>query len=186
MAILAINGGKPVRDKELPNYSVMGEREAKKAYNIVKKGVLSDYLGCWGDNFFGGEEVQAFEREWAKAFEVKHAITVNSNSTGLFCALGAVGVGLEDEVIVTSGQFLLDSESQLQEALQKLLEARLQKSKKTHASSPHIEHEHTHLHEAKTATEFKWTCSIHPMITEDGPGSCPICGLELIKNGNEP
>jgi len=101
MAVLAINGGKPVRDKELPNYSVMGEGEARKAYEVVKNGILSDYLGCWGDNFFGGEEVQAFEREWAKAFEVKHAITVNSNSTGLFCALGATGVGPGDEVIVT-------------------------------------------------------------------------------------
>lgn len=101
MAVLAINGGKPVRDKELPNYSVMGEREARKAYEVVKNGILSDYLGCWGDNFFGGEEVQAFEREWAKAFEVKYAITVNSNSTGLFCALGATGIGPGDEVIVT-------------------------------------------------------------------------------------
>jgi dTDP-4-amino-4,6-dideoxygalactose transaminase len=101
MAVLAINGGKPVRDKELPNYSVMGKEEATKAYEVVKNGILSDYLGCWGDNFYGGEEVQAFEREWAKAFEVKHAITVNSNSTGLFCALGATGVGPGDEVIVT-------------------------------------------------------------------------------------
>jgi dTDP-4-amino-4,6-dideoxygalactose transaminase len=101
MAILAINGGKPVRDKELPNNSVMGEQEAKKAYEIVKTGILSDYLGGWGDKFFGGEQVQAFEREWAEAFKVKHAITVNSNSTGLFCALGAVGIGPGDEVIVT-------------------------------------------------------------------------------------
>jgi dTDP-4-amino-4,6-dideoxygalactose transaminase len=101
VAVLAINGGKPVRDKELPNNSVMGEREARKAYEIVKTGILSDYLGCWGDNFFGGEQVKAFEREWAEAFNVKHAITVNSNSTGLFCALGATGVGPGDEVIVT-------------------------------------------------------------------------------------
>jgi Cu(I)/Ag(I) efflux system membrane fusion protein len=26
-----------------------------------------------------------------------------------------------------------------------------------------------------------WTCSMHPEIIRDGPGSCPICGMELIK-----
>ena len=26
-----------------------------------------------------------------------------------------------------------------------------------------------------------WTCSMHPFITKDKPGTCPICGMELIK-----
>jgi Cu(I)/Ag(I) efflux system membrane fusion protein len=26
-----------------------------------------------------------------------------------------------------------------------------------------------------------WTCSMHPEIIRDGPGSCPICGMDLIK-----
>ncbi len=26
-----------------------------------------------------------------------------------------------------------------------------------------------------------WTCSMHPEVIRDGPGSCPICGMELIK-----
>ncbi len=26
-----------------------------------------------------------------------------------------------------------------------------------------------------------WTCSMHPFIIKDKPGSCPICGMELIK-----
>jgi Cu(I)/Ag(I) efflux system membrane fusion protein len=25
-----------------------------------------------------------------------------------------------------------------------------------------------------------WTCSMHPQIREDGPGKCPICGMNLI------
>jgi rubrerythrin len=25
-----------------------------------------------------------------------------------------------------------------------------------------------------------WTCSMHPSVREDGPGSCPICGMDLI------
>ena len=26
-----------------------------------------------------------------------------------------------------------------------------------------------------------WTCSMHPEVLRDGPGSCPICGMDLIK-----
>ena len=33
-------------------------------------------------------------------------------------------------------------------------------------------------HEHKAGT--KWTCSMHPQIKRDAPGSCPICGMELI------
>lgn len=25
-----------------------------------------------------------------------------------------------------------------------------------------------------------WTCSMHPQVKKDGPGKCPICGMELI------
>jgi membrane fusion protein, copper/silver efflux system len=35
----------------------------------------------------------------------------------------------------------------------------------------------------KTATGEKelWTCSMHPEIIRDKPGTCPICGMQLIK-----
>src|SRR4051794_31521946 len=26
-----------------------------------------------------------------------------------------------------------------------------------------------------------WTCSMHPEVIRDGPGTCPICGMVLIK-----
>jgi len=37
----------------------------------------------------------------------------------------------------------------------------------------------------ETHTEHKnvsqiWTCSMHPQIRRDGPGKCPICGMELV------
>src|SRR5687767_5318167 len=25
----------------------------------------------------------------------------------------------------------------------------------------------------------KWTCPMHPEVVQDGPGSCPICGMAL-------
>lgn len=29
--------------------------------------------------------------------------------------------------------------------------------------------------------EEYWTCTMHPQVHKDGPGVCPICGMELIK-----
>jgi len=34
---------------------------------------------------------------------------------------------------------------------------------------------HQHIEESKI-----WTCSMHPQIQRDGPGNCPLCGMELI------
>lgn len=28
-----------------------------------------------------------------------------------------------------------------------------------------------------------WTCPMHPQIKKDGPGTCPICGMSLVKAG---
>jgi len=33
---------------------------------------------------------------------------------------------------------------------------------------------------SKQAVSQKWTCSMHPQIIRDGPGKCPICGMDLI------
>jgi Cu(I)/Ag(I) efflux system membrane fusion protein len=35
-------------------------------------------------------------------------------------------------------------------------------------------------HQSQAATPL-WTCSMHPFIIKDKPGTCPICGMELIK-----
>lgn len=34
---------------------------------------------------------------------------------------------------------------------------------------------------AEHAVKQLWTCSMHPFIVKDKPGTCPICGMELIK-----
>ena len=81
------------------------------------------------------------------------------------------------ETVVTSGQFLLDSESQLQEAVQKLLEARLQaKRAKTQNSAP----DHDHEEESQGGASY-WTCGMHPNIVQDEKGVCPICGMDLTE-----
>lgn len=101
MSALAIHGGTPVRTKKFPAYKVIGEEEKRVVARVLDSGVLSKYLGCWDPDFFGGLEVQAFEREWASYFGVKHAIAVNSATSGLQAAIGAAGIGPGDEVIVS-------------------------------------------------------------------------------------
>ena len=98
---LAINGGKPVRTKPFPAYRVIGKEEERAVIIVLRSGVLSRYLGAWHEDFYGGEEVRAFEKEWAKYFGVKHAIACNSASTALQMAVGAAGIGPGDEVIVS-------------------------------------------------------------------------------------
>jgi dTDP-4-amino-4,6-dideoxygalactose transaminase len=98
---LAINGGKPVRTIPFPPHKVITQQEKKAVNRVLDSGVLSRYLGCWHKDFFGGPEVQKLEEEWASYFKVKHAIAVNSCTSGLYCAVGASGVEPGDEIIVS-------------------------------------------------------------------------------------
>lgn len=100
MQKLAIHGGKKIRTKLFPPYKVIGKSEIKLAKRVLKSNILSRYLGAWHEDFYGGPEVKSFEKEWARFFKVKHAIAVNSATSGLYCAVGALGIGPGDEVIV--------------------------------------------------------------------------------------
>lgn len=100
MAKLAINGGNKVRETLFPAYRVIGKEEETAVTEVIRSGVLSRYLGCWHDDFYGGPQVNALEEEWAEYFGVKHAVSVNSATSALMCAVGALGISPLDEVIV--------------------------------------------------------------------------------------
>tara|TARA_R110002072_G_scaffold243304_7_gene402286 strand:+ start:2505 stop:3803 length:1299 start_codon:yes stop_codon:yes gene_type:complete len=99
---LAIHGGPKVREALFPAHVTVGEEEKAAVCTVIDSGILSNYLGAWHENFMGGREVRACEAAWAAHFGAKHALSVNSNTSGLIAALGAVGVGPGDEVIVTA------------------------------------------------------------------------------------
>ena len=102
MSKLAINGGKPVRKKMFPVHNFIGHEEKKAAIEVLDSGVLSQFLGSWDPVcFYGGKKVREFERNWSEFVGSKHAVSVNSNTSGLVAAVGAANVGPGDEVIVT-------------------------------------------------------------------------------------
>jgi len=61
--------------------------------------------------FILGEEVQAFEREFAAYLGVKHCVAVNSGTSALHLALLGVGVRAGDEVITTPNTFIATAEA---------------------------------------------------------------------------
>src|SRR5215831_19354482 len=101
MSELALLGGQPVRSKLFPGYNTIGEEEKNAVLAVLDSGVLSRFLGSWEDDFYGGSKVRQFEREWSDYFGVRHTVSVNSATSGLFCAIGAAGIAPGDEVIVS-------------------------------------------------------------------------------------
>ncbi len=98
---LAINGGEKVRSTLFPAYKMIGPEEEAAVQQVIQSGVLSKYLGSWHEDFYGGPQIRELENEWAEYFKVKHALAVNSATSGLYCALGACGCGPGDEIIVS-------------------------------------------------------------------------------------
>lgn len=98
---LALFGGPKTIQTEFKRYNPLGSEEVQAAKEVIESGVLSQFLGVWHADFYGGPKVQEFERQCAKYFDVKHAVTVNSWTSGLIAAVGAIGIEPGDEVIVT-------------------------------------------------------------------------------------
>jgi len=62
-------------------------------------------------DFIGGSAITAFETEWARYCEVKHAIGVANGTDALELALQALGIGAGDEVIVPTNTFIATAEA---------------------------------------------------------------------------
>ncbi|XDD52834.1 DegT/DnrJ/EryC1/StrS family aminotransferase [Leptospira sp. WS4.C2] len=98
---LALLGGSKVINFELNRYNSLGPEEVEAAKQVVESGNLSQFLGCWDPDFYGGPKVREFEQKCQEYFNVKHAITVNSWTSGLIAAIGAIGIEPGDEIIVS-------------------------------------------------------------------------------------
>ena len=100
MTKLALCGGQPTIEYPLELYSSLGEEETEAVSLVMRSGRISEFIGAYCKEFYGGPNVRLLEERWSDVFQVKHSISVNSNTSGLIAALGAVGAGPGDEVIV--------------------------------------------------------------------------------------
>src|SRR4051812_11400376 len=84
---------------QLPMYPgglEIGEEEALAVARVIESRRLFRYYGVVD----GPSETALYEAEWARRFGVDHCLAVNSGTSALMCALAAVGVARDDEVIV--------------------------------------------------------------------------------------
>jgi dTDP-4-amino-4,6-dideoxygalactose transaminase len=86
--------------------------DLKAQYASLRDEVLAA-LDCAGTkaSFIQGEDVDAFEREFAAYCGVKHCVALNSGTSALHLALLAAGVKAGDEVITTSNSFIATAEA---------------------------------------------------------------------------
>ena len=93
----------------------------------------------------------------------------------------------EGERVVTSGQFMLDSESQLREAIQKMLEPQVapvtsgEPSENKAATTEPV----SHSTDADDSISFICPMPEHLSIKYQQPGKCPICGMALVPVRND-
>jgi multidrug efflux pump subunit AcrA (membrane-fusion protein) len=95
----------------------------------------------------------------------------------------------EGEQVVTSGQFMLDSESQLREAIQKMLNP--QASPRSPVAEPLAQASPAPVITPAPAAlskpaEFICPMAEHASIKYDHGGKCPICGMTLIPFTGQP
>lgn len=100
MATLALHGGTPTICEPLRPYPAIGAAERRRVLEVIESGVLSGFYGSDGPEFLGGARVRELETLWCAHFGCRHAVSVNSATTGLVAALVACGVGPGDEVIL--------------------------------------------------------------------------------------
>lgn len=98
---LALLGGPALRPGGQKPFNTIGAREKQAVIDVLDNGELSGFVASAGDEFWGGAQVRALEAKFKAYFGVRHAIAVNSATSGLHCATMAMGLGPGDEVVVT-------------------------------------------------------------------------------------
>jgi len=97
---LAIFGGEKKIKESFKKFNFIGKEELDAVHDVIKTGVLSEFVGADVPEFYGGVKIKLFEDSIKEYFDVDHAIAINSWTSGIECGLKALKVGRGDEVIV--------------------------------------------------------------------------------------
>jgi dTDP-4-amino-4,6-dideoxygalactose transaminase len=97
---LAYLGGSPINTQPLPLYNTIGDEEKRAVMAVLDSGVLSGFAAQPNNDHLGGGVIRSLEAAFCETFGVRHAIAVNSATSGLHAMVAATRVGPGDEVIV--------------------------------------------------------------------------------------
>lgn len=92
MPELAIDGGRPVREKPLAPWPHYSGDEVQAAADVLRSGRV---------NYWTGDHCRNFEAEFAGYVGSKRAVALANGTLALELALRALGIGPGDEIIVT-------------------------------------------------------------------------------------
>ncbi len=93
---LAIDGGKPIREKPFPNYTIiLDEKEIKAVENVLRSGRLRR-----------GPVVEEYEKRLAEYLGVSDVLVVANGTVALHLAVAALDLSPGDEVICTPYTFV--------------------------------------------------------------------------------
>jgi dTDP-4-amino-4,6-dideoxygalactose transaminase len=93
----AVLGGAPVRTAAFPSWPVQDSREEQALVSVLKS-------GKWGRG--NGEQVKAFETQYATATGSAHCLATANGTSALLTTVNAMGIGPGDEVIVPPYTFV--------------------------------------------------------------------------------
>lgn len=88
MERLAIDGGKPIRDRPFPPVKKVGDEELEELRKVIESG-----------NLFRGARVREFEEKFAQLYGVKRAVSSTSGTAAIHVAMAMVNLNPGDEVI---------------------------------------------------------------------------------------
>ena len=105
---------KKIINFKIKEFNLLGNEEVLAASKVVKSKSLSKFLGESTEDYFGGPKVRSFEKKLSKFYNVKHAIVVNSWTSGLVAAVGSLDLEPGDEVITSPWTMCASATSILQ------------------------------------------------------------------------
>ncbi len=123
-----------------------------------------------------GEKATVFIALEGGKFDPREVSLGSRDTSGYYQVLHGLAPG---EKVVTSAQFMLDSESQLREAIQKMLDPKA--TPKAAAATDHAKMA-APVSQPTPAPIDTFVCPMpeHGNVQYDYPGECPVCGMTLI------
>ena len=85
----------------IKKYNTIEKEEINSVLKVLKNGEISGFVAAAIPEFYGGKEVKKLEQNFAKKFNSKYALSVNSATSGIYCMLMAQNIQPGDEVITS-------------------------------------------------------------------------------------